>query len=63
MATRKCKDCGVKWAQELGLCRMCANKRIGDKPVPFNNKGAKPSATGDQPGAGTSVAAVARNAE
>lgn len=29
----KCKDCKVKWAQELGLCRSCATKRIGDKPT------------------------------
>ena len=23
-----CKDCGVKWAQEMGMCRSCQSKRV-----------------------------------
>lgn len=31
-----CKDCGEKYAQELGRCRSCWTKRIGDK-TPIND--------------------------
>ena len=33
---RMCTDCGEKYAQELGRCRRCWTKRIGDK-TPIND--------------------------
>jgi hypothetical protein len=29
-----CKDCGVKWAQERGLCRSCQRARREDGSIP-----------------------------
>lgn len=29
----KCKDCGERWAQEMGMCRRCQAKRIGFAPL------------------------------
>ena len=28
-SVRKCRDCKTRYAQELGLCRQCQEKRLG----------------------------------